>query len=55
MFEHLNVVAASVFIFFFALVTVLGFAAARWKAGDLRHLHEWGLGGGQFGPWIIWF
>src|SRR5271166_1463642 len=55
MFEHLNVVAASVFIFFFALVTVMGFLAARWKAGDLRHLHEWGLGGRQFGPWITWF
>ena len=24
MFEHVNIVAASVFIFFFALVTVLG-------------------------------
>src|SRR5574337_1182710 len=55
MFDHLNVVAASVFIFFFALVTVLGFVAARWKAGDLRHLNEWGLGGRQFGPWITWF
>ncbi len=55
MFTHLNVVAASVFIFFFALVTVLGFVAAHWKAGDLGHIHEWGLGGGRFGPWITWF
>ncbi len=55
MFEHLNVVAASVFIFFFALVTVLGFVASRWKAGDLDHIGEWGLGGRRFGPWITWF
>ena len=38
MFDHLNVVAASVFVFFFALVTVLGFVAARWKSGDLNHI-----------------
>ncbi|HZZ61921.1 MAG TPA: sodium:solute symporter [Roseiarcus sp.] len=55
MFAHINVVAASVFIFFFALVTVLGFVAARWKAADLGHILEWGLGGRRFGPWITWF
>jgi len=55
MFEHLNVVAAIVFVFFFALVTVLGFLASRWKAGDLGHIHEWGLGGGRFGAWVTWF
>jgi solute:Na+ symporter, SSS family len=55
MFEHLNNVAASVFVFFFALVTVLGFVASRWKAGDLHQIHEWGLGGRRFGPWITWF
>src|SRR5271165_3064497 len=55
MFEHLNVVAASVFIFFFALVTVLGFIAARWKSADLNHITEWGLGGRRFGKWVTWF
>ncbi|MGO8801141.1 MAG: monocarboxylate uptake permease MctP [Roseiarcus sp.] len=55
MFDHLNVVAASVFVVFFALVTVLGFIASRWKAADLDHIHEWGLGGRRFGPWITWF
>src|ERR1700710_1453274 len=47
----------SVFIFFFALVTVMGFSAARWKAGpaNKEHLDEWGLGGRQFGTWITWF
>ncbi len=55
MFDHLNVVATIVFVFLFALVSVLGFVASRWKAGDLDHLHEWGLGGRRFGPWITWF
>jgi SSS family solute:Na+ symporter len=49
-------VALSVFIFFFTLVTVMGFFAARWKAGPVNeHLDEWGLGGRQFGTWITWF
>jgi len=49
-------IGLSVFIFFFALVTVMGFFAARWKAGPVsEHLDEWGLGGRQFGVWITWF
>ncbi|HEY8011256.1 MAG TPA: sodium:solute symporter [Rudaea sp.] len=44
-----------VFAFFFALVTVIGFFASRWKAGDMSELHEWGLGGRRFGTWITWF
>jgi SSS family solute:Na+ symporter len=45
-----------VFAVLFGLVTVLGFMAARWKAGDtLDHLDEWGLGGRKFGSWITWF
>src|SRR5271167_4697370 len=55
MFDHLNVVATAVFVFFFGLVSVLGFLAARWKAADLDHIHEWGLGGRRFGRWITWF
>ena len=35
MFDHLNIAATVVFLFFFGFVTVLGFAAARWKAADL--------------------
>ena len=45
----------AVFLTFFALVTVLGFVASRWKQGDLNQLHEWGLGGRQFGAVISWF
>lgn len=49
-------IALSVFVFFFLLVTVIGFFAARWKrTGSLAHLDEWGLGGRQFGAWITWF
>src|ERR1700754_2405111 len=47
--------ATTVFAFFFLLVTILGFVAARWKAGDLNLLHEWGLGGRRFGTIITWF
>ncbi|WP_228554753.1 monocarboxylate uptake permease MctP [Catenulispora pinisilvae] len=45
-----------VVIFFFLVVSVLGFLAARWrKARDANHLEEWGLGGRSFGGWITWF
>ena len=48
--------ALAVFGVFFALVTVLGFIAARWrKPATLAHIDEWGLGGRQFGTWITWF
>ena len=51
----LNWPATLVFVFFFALVTILGFAAGRWRRGDLSDLQEWGLGGRRFGPWVSWF
>src|SRR5882757_5682314 len=45
-----------IFAVLFGVVTVLGFMAARWQAGDtLDHLDEWGLGGRKFGSWITWF
>src|SRR5712675_962472 len=48
--------ALAVFLSFFALVTVMGFIAARWRRPKtLAHLDEWGLGGRQFGTWITWF
>jgi SSS family solute:Na+ symporter len=39
----------------FGFITWLGFAAARWRKGDLDQLHEWGLGGRRFGTLITWF
>ena len=59
MATDLNWTALSVFIFFFALVTVVGFMASRWQRGGQAHkgahLDEWGLGGRNFGTWITWF
>jgi SSS family solute:Na+ symporter len=51
----MNVTATIVFVLLFAFVTVLGFFAARWRRGDLAHLHEWGLGGRRFGTIVTWF
>jgi SSS family solute:Na+ symporter len=46
----------TVFLFFFILITVMGFAAARWRRPKtLARLDEWGLGGRRFGTWITWF
>jgi SSS family solute:Na+ symporter len=48
--------AIAVCVFFFALVTVMGFVAARWRKPEtLAHIDEWGLGGRNFGTWITWF
>ena len=55
----INWTALGVFVFFFALVTVMGFWASRWQRGGSAnkgaHLDEWGLGGRNFGTWITWF
>ena len=51
----MNWSAIAVFVILFALVTVLGFVAARWRAADLNHLNEWGLGGRSFGTLVTWF
>jgi len=53
--EEINWTALIIFIILFALITVLGFVAARWRKGDLDLLHEWGLGGRRFGTVITWF
>jgi SSS family solute:Na+ symporter len=56
MADQIDWVALAVFLFFFLLVTVMGFLAARWRSGPVsEHLDEWGLGGRQFGTWITWF
>ena len=55
MIDHLNWTATIVFVAFFALVTVLGFVAAKWREGDLSDINEWGLGGRRFGAWVSWF
>jgi SSS family solute:Na+ symporter len=56
MADRIDWVALAVFLFFFALVSVMGFLAARWRSGPVSaNLDEWGLGGRQFGTWITWF
>jgi SSS family solute:Na+ symporter len=53
--QEVNWIALSVFVVLFGFITWLGFAAARWRRGDLDQLHEWGLGGRRFGTLITWF
>ena len=56
MTTDINPTALAVFLFFFAMVTVMGFVAARWRKPEtLAHIDEWGLGGRNFGTWITWF
>src|SRR6202047_5037782 len=53
--QGVNWVALSIFVIVFGLVSWLGFAASRWRRGDLDLLHEWGLGGRRFGTVVTWF
>jgi SSS family solute:Na+ symporter len=53
---NLNAVSFTILVVLFAVVTVVGFAAARWRRTEsLLHLNEWGLGGRGFGTFISWF
>ncbi len=48
--------ALGIFIALFLVVTVVGFAAARWRRTTrLDTLDEWGLGGRSFGGFVSWF
>jgi SSS family solute:Na+ symporter len=53
--QNVNWTALIIFLALFALITWLGFAAARWRRGDLDQLQEWGLGGRRFGTVVTWF
>lgn len=49
-------ISLTVFLFFFALVTVMGFLASKWRrAESMDNLEEWGLGGRSFGTFVAWF
>src|SRR6195952_3354104 len=51
-----NGVELTIVLVLFVLVTVMGFAASRWRrAQSVMHLDEWGLGGRSFGSWITLF
>ena len=54
--SHVNTVAFAILVASFLAVTLIGFAAARWRpAEDPMHLNEWGLGGRGFGTFVSWF
>jgi SSS family solute:Na+ symporter len=55
MLPSVHSTALAVFCIAFALVTVAGFLAARWRRADLHSLEEWGLAGRSFGTLITWF
>ena len=49
-------VQLAIFVAMLALITVLGFAAARWRRPDVPYdLEQWGLGGRAFGNFVTWF
>jgi SSS family solute:Na+ symporter len=53
---HINAVSFTILVVLFAVVTLVGFAAVRWRrAEDVLHLNEWGLGGRGFGSFVTWF
>src|SRR5437588_11800855 len=54
--SNVNAVTFTIVVVLFLVVTLTGFAAARWRrAEDMMHLNEWGLGGRGFGTFISWF
>jgi SSS family solute:Na+ symporter len=54
--SHVNAVAFTILVVSFLAVTLIGFAAARWRpAEDPMQLNEWGLGGRGFGTFVSWF
>ncbi|MEP7024079.1 MAG: sodium:solute symporter [Actinomycetota bacterium] len=54
--SHVNAVSFTILVALFVVVTLVGFAAAKWRRTEsLLHLNEWGLGGRGFGTFISWF
>ncbi len=53
----MHTTALAVFCFFFLVVTLAGFWAARWRrpAAGIASLEEWGLAGRSFGTLVTWF
>jgi solute:Na+ symporter, SSS family len=53
---HGHQVQLAIFVAMLALITVLGFAAARWRRPNVPYdLEQWGLGGRAFGNFVTWF
>ncbi|MEM4096912.1 MAG: sodium:solute symporter [Metallosphaera sp.] len=52
---NIDYITLGVFIALFAIFTILGFWASRWRRGDLSKIDEWGLGGRRLGWLLVWF
>ena len=54
--NQLNAVTLIIVLGSFLIVTLIGFASARWRpAEDPMQLNEWGLAGRGFGTFVSWF
>ncbi len=54
--SHVNAVTLAIVLASFLIVTLIGFASARWRpAEDPMQLAEWGLAGRGFGTFVSWF
>jgi SSS family solute:Na+ symporter len=54
--SNVNYVTFTIVLILFLVVTLTGFAAARWRRAEtMMHLNEWGLGGRGFGTFVGWF
>ena len=54
--NHVNTVTLIIVLASFLVVTLIGFASARWRpAEDPMQLSEWGLAGRGFGTFVSWF
>ena len=54
--KNVDGVAFAIFVILFVGVTVIGFAAVRWRRAErLNSLDQWGLGGRSFGGFVTWF
>ncbi|MGI8760756.1 MAG: monocarboxylate uptake permease MctP [Jatrophihabitantaceae bacterium] len=52
----IDTTALAVLIALFAVVTIIGFAASRWRRPtSMDTLDEWGLGGRSYGGFVTWF
>ena len=52
----MDTTAFAVFVILLAIVTVVGFAAVRWRrVSSMDTLDQWGLGGRSFGGFVTWF
>ncbi len=51
----MNATTVTVFVILFALVTVIGFYAVRWRRPASDSIDEWALAGRKFGTFFTWF